>query len=107
MIATGFDDLLSRRSSPATAPMQTPVDLQSYTTHVSAKSVAGGAGTAESGASSRLTIARRPGLDLPLPSARMATMGAAGADSRDRSDAESEVNPEELDVPAFLRRSEA
>src|ERR671913_426955 len=28
VIATGFDDHLSRRSAPATAPMQTPVDLQ-------------------------------------------------------------------------------
>jgi cell division protein FtsZ len=107
VIATGFEDAISRRSAPATAPMQTPVDLQSYTTHLSAKPAASSVAN-ELSANARLTIARRPALDLPLPAARLASMAQKGAaDSRDTDEAELELNLEQLEVPAFLRRSEA
>ena len=107
VIATGFEDAISRLSAPATAPMQTPVDLQSYTTHLSAKPAASSVAN-ESSAHARLTIARRPALDLPLPAARLSSMGQKGAaDSRRTDEAELELNLEQFDVPAFLRRSEA
>jgi len=106
VIATGFDDTLSRRGAPAQAPMQTPVDLQSYTTHLSAKPTGTGGGM-ETTSSSRLTIARRPALDLPQP-ARFASTGAhAGAsESSNGQGAEYELHLDQLEVPAFLRRSE-
>ena len=34
VIATGFDHVSGMRSAPAVAPKQTPVDLQSYTSHL-------------------------------------------------------------------------
>jgi len=98
VIATGFDHVSGMRSSPAVAPKQTPVDLHSYTTHLAGRPAAAGAG-AEMGAASRLTIARRPGIELP---ARV-----VNGPSLDRSTSgeETALNSE-LDVPAFLRRSE-
>ena len=105
VIATGFDRAGSSRNAPA-APMQTPVDMQSYT-HVSARQ-ATGTGGAEPVASPRLTIARRPALDLPFGPTRSAGAGSAIAGDSTRRGAAAddfELNPE-LDVPAFLRRSE-
>ncbi len=103
VIATGFDHVSGARSSPATAPMQTPVDLQSYTSHLTGRQPAGapGASAAEPVVLSRLTIARRPALDLGFSTPRAATA------ERGRTDdlSELELNPE-LDVPAFLRRNE-
>jgi cell division protein FtsZ len=107
VIATGFEDAISRRSAPATAPMQTPVDLQSYTTHLSAKPAASSVAN-ELSANARLTIARRPALDLPLPAVRHSSLGQKGAaDSGESDESELELHLEQLDVPAFLRRSEA
>jgi hypothetical protein len=82
--------------------MQTPVDLQSYTTHLSAKGAA-----AEPAAASRLTIARRPALDLPFGPARgtKSTATAAGSAASAAPAEDHDLNME-LDVPAFLRRSE-
>lgn len=99
VIATGFEHAGSMRSAPATAPMQTPVDLQSYTTHLNAKPAHAPAAEAPS----RLTIARRAPLELPFGPSRAAAAGAGG-DSR-KGDADLDLNLE-LDVPAFLRRSE-
>ena len=98
VIATGFDHALSNRSAPATAPTQTPVDLQSYATHLGARPPQAPAAEAPS----RLTIARRAPLELPFGPGRM--VAAAGGDSQSPSD-DHDVN-HELDVPAFLRRSE-
>jgi cell division protein FtsZ len=99
VIATGFEHANSVRSSPAMAPMQTPVDLQSYTTHLSAKPAQPPA-VAES--PSRLTITRRAPLDLPFGPGRIAA-AANGSTGRSADDADMNL---ELDVPAFLRRSE-
>jgi cell division protein FtsZ len=104
VIATGFDRAGSSRNAPA-APMQTPVDLHSYTTHLAAK----GSPAAEPAAASRLTIARRPALDLPFNPARAVRPPAAAASAGSRapeSQAEDQDLNLELDVPAFLRRSE-
>jgi cell division protein FtsZ len=99
VIATGFEHAASTRSAPAMAPMQTPVDLQSYTTHLSAKPAQAPAVEAPS----RLTIARRAPLELPFGPGRVAA-AASGGDSRKPAD-DLDLNLE-LDVPAFLRRSE-
>jgi hypothetical protein len=60
----------------------------------------------EPAAVSRLTIARRPALDLPLaPQRAAASAAAAPATSAAAEPSDMELNLE-LDVPAFLRRSE-
>jgi cell division protein FtsZ len=100
VIATGFDRAGSARAVPAAA-LQTPVDLHSYTAHLSRSADAGGGiqpafemsapepkasvpRTPEAGYV--LTVSRRPGVELTLPTI-------------DGGDA-----PSPLDVPAFLRR---
>ena len=95
VIATGFDRVGSGRSVPASA-MQTPVDLHSYTAHLSrtAEAAAAQQPVLEMGAPSsrevvaapQLTLNRRPGVELTVPS-----VDPAGLSSP-------------LDVPAFLRR---
>jgi cell division protein FtsZ len=106
VIATGFDLGNTVRSAPAAAPMQTPVDLQSYTSPASRPT--GSSRQAADPLPSRLTIARRPAVDLPPAPVRVA---AAGAGTAPRSESSGETpDPDanlELEVPAFLRRSEA
>jgi cell division protein FtsZ len=108
VIATGFEHAGSSRSAPAMSPTATPTDLQSYTTHLPAgrQPAAAPALSPEPMSQPRLTIARRPPLELPVTASRPATL-ATGAESAapDAEAAELEVNLE-LDVPAFLRRSE-
>jgi cell division protein FtsZ len=106
VIATGFDLGSGARSTPAAAPMQTPVDLQSYTTQTSGRPAAGRPSVEPTPA--RLTIARRPAVDMPPVPSRMAAAGAVTAPRTDSAadPAEADAN-RELDVPAFLRRSEA
>jgi cell division protein FtsZ len=105
VIATGFDHVPGMRSAPAAAPMQTPVDLHSYSTHLSSSRQSAGAVAAsgDTTLSGRLTISRRPAIDLPPPATRMAR-GAGGMETpAERTGTEPGF---ELDVPAFLRRSE-
>jgi cell division protein FtsZ len=98
VIATGFDHGLR---NAATQGMQTPVDLQSYSSHVGARHVPP-AVAADAASSPRLTIARRPPLDLPFAPARTGTgPGAADAEAQAAGDYDQGL---ELDVPAFLRR---
>jgi cell division protein FtsZ len=100
VIATGFDRAGSGRAVPAAA-LQTPVDLHSYTAHLSRSADAGEAiqpafemSAPEPKASALrapeagyvLTVSRRPGVELTLPT-------IDGGDG---------LSP--LDVPAFLRR---
>jgi cell division protein FtsZ len=93
VIATGFDRPAAARNISPSA-VQTPVDLQNYTSwrqeSVEKVVAAGGGG-------SRITISRRPALDLPLmpPAAESDGNGGPGAEFEP-------VSP--LDVPAFLRR---
>jgi cell division protein FtsZ len=107
VIATGFDHAGSSRSNPAHAPMQTPVDLHSYTSHASARQ-AHNAPAPEHAASSRVTIARRAPLDLPFAPSRIATAAAAAAPvTAEHAQPGDDLDLNlELDVPAFLRRSE-
>jgi cell division protein FtsZ len=110
VIATGFEHTGHGRATSAYAGMQTPVDLQSYTTHLSGRTgdttVIAPPPAAEP-LQPRLTIARRPALELPAaPPARQA-VSAAGAEFEPVSDPNADLDLNlELEVPAFLRRSE-
>jgi cell division protein FtsZ len=91
VIATGFDAVADRQPAPAAS--QTPVDLHHYTSHLKDRA---DAPPMDLG---RLSIARRPALDLGLsqPAASAAKpAGNAGDIDLDALSA--------FDVPAFLRR---
>jgi len=90
VIATGFDALPARE--PAAIPSQTPVDLQHYTAHLQAKAETPAAEAA------RLSIARRPSLDLAAAMPAPAKQAASEAGDIDLDS----MSP--FDVPAFLRR---
>jgi cell division protein FtsZ len=104
VIATGFETANANlaRSASMGAPMQTPVDLQNYAAHLQARP----AQEAQASAASRLTISRRPALDLPLTRERqVAVGGGAPIMARPGDLSEAELH-QELDVPAFLRRND-
>ena len=95
VIATGFDRVAAVRQASASSAM-TPVDLTSYTAYQTAEKVAA------SGGGSRLSVSRRPILEMPpAPPAPAADLGletlSLGAEFEP-------VSP--LDVPAFLRRQQ-
>ena len=99
VIATGFDRPLVAKPASASAA-QTPVDLQNYTSwrneSVEAPKVAATAGAS---GGSRLSISRRPVLEMPAAPVSAADPAAEAISPG----AEFEpVSP--LDVPAFLRR---
>ena len=94
VIATGFDRGNRARAVRSTA-VQTPVDLQNYTTHVNRAAAVGSsdhpalemsASMPEAAAASAFKVSRRPGLELTLPAMEPADLSSP------------------LDVPAFLRR---
>ena len=84
VIATGFDSGAARQ--PAATASQTPVDLQDYTTYL--KDLG------------RLSIARRPAIDL---TAAMPAPPSAKPAMTDASDVDLDALSA-FDVPAFLRR---
>ena len=97
VIATGFDGHTSRSSASASTG-ETPVDLQHYATRLKDR---GDAAVPDAG---RLSITRRPGLELPLKDGPVTSSAAPlrpeGADFGDLAlDLDSP-----FDVPAFLRR---
>ncbi len=90
VIATGFDR--PPAAAAASSSAQTPVDLQSYSAW---KQESGERAVAvAAGGGSRMSFARRPMLELPLPQSTADDMGP-GAEFEPASP---------LDVPAFLRR---
>ncbi len=116
VIATGFGQPATAR--PVTSGAQTPVDMMQYADLSRVRADAGATGNAgpDRLASARLSIARRPLLDLPLAAAP----GAAGGDfpasippgaAAAPDGAGSGLNADfdlgtTFDVPAFLRRQE-
>ena len=102
VIATGFDHVRTDRSTPASAPMQTPVDMSAYASQ--ARAIESGPTVLQP----RTTITRRPSLEVPLTAMPKAI--AVGQTDIPLSDTPSlpgefDLNLE-LDVPAFLRRNE-
>ena len=117
VIATGFERKAAARPGP-NAASTTPVDLSSYTQHLSraaaadaaaaaqsrsrsagaAEAVAPGApaAAAASGMAPSLSVGRRPGIELSLNAPAVAA-GAGAAE-------ESAIEHSLFDVPAFLRR---
>jgi cell division protein FtsZ len=95
VIATGFDTAVPAVRQPVSSASQTPVDLQHYTTHLKERVEA----PPPSMDLGRLSIARRPALDLAAvmpPSAPIKPPVDAGDIDLDALSA--------FDVPAFLRR---
>jgi cell division protein FtsZ len=98
VIATGFDRPMGARQVAASAA-QTPVDLQNYTSWRSETPEVQKVAVAAGGAGPRMSISRRPVLEMPAapasaadPAAEMISPGAEFEP----------VSP--LDIPAFLRR---
>ncbi len=101
VIATGFDHVRTERSTPAHAPMQTPVDMSAYSAPIRVDTT--------SPAQPRASIVRRPAIEMPTAAARPVAVGQNGGDiplaQPDGLSGEFDLNLD-LDVPAFLRRSE-
>jgi cell division protein FtsZ len=101
VIATGFDHIKADRMAPS-APMQTPVDMQAYTSQLRP------AGDSAPMVQTRMAMGRRasdPTLTGTVPMAS-AQHGGDGLDLG-LSQGRGEYDPSlELEVPAFLRRSE-
>jgi len=111
VIATGFDRKAAARPSP-NAATTTPVDLSTYTQHLSRAAAADAAAAhtrTRSGVSvgdsaapgvapQSLSVNRRPGIELSLNAPAIAAGSAMGASE------EAAVEHSLFDVPAFLRR---
>jgi cell division protein FtsZ len=110
VIATGFQVSGGLRALPG-APSRTPVDLQNYTSPPSPRPAPPSMPMptqAEPAPQPRLTISRRPPLEMPVSGARLGLATPAPVD-QDRQPAPDLTDFEpyiELDVPAFLRRNE-
>jgi cell division protein FtsZ len=102
VIATGFDRVAAARQVTASSAV-TPVDLHSYTAYQATEKIAASGG---GGGGSRLSVSRRPVLEMPAAMAVPAAVAAADPAMETLSPgAEFEpVSP--LDVPAFLRRQQ-
>jgi cell division protein FtsZ len=103
VIATGFGPQVASRTSTPSPGAQTPVDLTHYADpgRLRADAAASVAAAERAVTSQRLSIARRPALDLPLAAA------PASADTAPQPSADPDCDPgSPFDVPAFLRRQE-
>jgi cell division protein FtsZ len=101
VIATGFESVAERQ--PFVQPSQTPVDLQHYTVHLKEKPEAPVPIPDTSMDLGRLSIARRPALDLAAAAPSPAAVMADGSHDLDGPDLDLEALSA-FDVPAFLRR---
>jgi hypothetical protein len=86
------------------APMQTPVDMSAYSSHLRANEPA--PSIVQPRATMTPNITRRPPIEMPMAGSRQIAVGQNGGDSPsgDKS-GEFDLNLD-LDVPAFLRRNE-
>ena len=105
VIATGFDRVAAARQVTASAAM-TPVDLHSYTAAFQATTAFAAAEkvAASGGGGSRLTVSRRPVLEMPAPAPVPALAADPGMETFSPGAEFEPVSP--LDVPAFLRRQQ-
>jgi len=99
VIATGFDYVADHQPMPT--PSQTPVDLHNYTGYLKEKVDAPPPAPALD--LGRLTIARRPALDLASAAAPPVAAMADGSPAQDEGGLDLEALSA-FDVPAFLRR---
>jgi cell division protein FtsZ len=104
VIATGFDPLASVRPSKSVA--QTPVDMTPYTEQTRLRQEPPAPPLADRLSSSRLSIARRPILDLPMAGISGMSASAAGDQPAAEPHPDMEMSAT-FDVPAFLRRQES
>ena len=115
VIATGFGGYAAAK--PIGTGAQTPIDMSLYADAARTRT-ADAAASAAATAQGRLSIARRPILDLPLggPAAQTAPLAATGTGpelpTQSSAKAERHVNPDfdlgsTFDVPAFLRRQDS
>jgi len=126
VIATGFDHVRTDRSTPASAPLQTPVDMTAYS---SLKSPEASPTIVQPRATSSPTVSlanpltntpantptltpgltRRPPIEMPLAQPKAMAVGQNTGDIPLATDpalpGEFDLNLD-LDVPAFLRRNE-
>jgi cell division protein FtsZ len=103
VIATGFGVPAAARSTAQNSGEHTPVDMTQYADAGRLRAEAGGSSgpaAERSAATQRLSIARRPAFDLPLPAP-----ATADAPARPTADADG-ASGSTFDVPAFLRRQE-
>ena len=104
VIATGFEHARTDRSTPANAPLQTPVDMTSYSSQLRIDATAP--------AQSRPTITRRAGLEMPYIANKSVVFQTAADTPLAEPDGALPAEFGELDlnldleVPAFLRRNE-
>jgi cell division protein FtsZ len=113
VIATGFGPPAVSR--PVTFGRQTPVDMTHYAEHARLRADSVPAGVATSQATPRLSITRRPLLDLPLAASAGAaeppmplladSLSIAPGGERQPADPDFDLNST-FDVPAFLRRQD-
>jgi cell division protein FtsZ len=107
VIATGFDRIASARQ-PSASTAATPVDLHSYAAYQTVEKVAasgGGPSISLGTGSSRLSVSRRPVLEMPPPPPPApAPANDLGLETLSLGAEFEPVSP--LDVPAFLRRQQ-
>jgi cell division protein FtsZ len=101
VIATGFDSVADRQ--PLVQPSHTPVDLQHYAVHLKEKPEGPVPTPVPAMDLGRLSIARRPALDLAAAATAPAATMADGSPDRHGADLDLEA-VSAFDVPAFLRR---
>jgi cell division protein FtsZ len=103
VIATGFDHVKADRVAPAASTLQTPVDMSAY----AGQGRGPGVPLLAEPAAGRLTISRRPPLDVPGARAIAGGEPRSAAASSAAPGASAPEPAADFDVPAFLRRSEA
>jgi cell division protein FtsZ len=108
VIATGFGPDSTRTG--ASTGVQTPIDMTPYADAARPRAGAIASAAPDPLATPRLSITRRPMLDLPLPAAGL--QAAPMIPGTSLTDAQATVDPDfdlssTFDVPAFLRRQES
>jgi cell division protein FtsZ len=104
VIATGFGAPAAARSTTPSSSEHTPVDMTQFADAGRLRADAGGSSgpaAERAAATQRLSIARRPAFDLPLP----AGPSPSDAPARPAADTDFALGST-FDVPAFLRRQE-
>jgi cell division protein FtsZ len=108
VIATGFDHVRTDRSTPANAPMQTPVDMTAYSSQLRTAEPTPVA--VQPRATITTTLTRRAPIEMPLATLRAVAVGQNSGEvplgnGPGGVPGEFDLNLD-LDVPAFLRRNE-